>query len=158
MIKKIVSGGQAGVDQAALEAAVGNNIAVGGWCTIGEVEGGDDIAEKYSLQEFKNLSPNEKTKLNIRFSDGTLVIVPSWPMPEQIKDGTILTIATVTTLNRPCLIIDLSDKRDDVNKMVTWIKDNNIKILNIAGPREVSSPGIHDLAYKLLNKCFADLS
>lgn len=85
MIKKLVSGGQTGVDQAALSIASELGITIGGWCPKrGLDENGICILKKYpNLQEATTSSPDERTKLNIMDSDGTLIIVPSWPLPEK---------------------------------------------------------------------------
>lgn len=81
MIEKIISGGQTGVDQAALLVATKLDIEVGGWCPKGgSDENGHCILEQYSLmKEAKTTNPDERTRLNIEDSDGTLIIVPSIP-------------------------------------------------------------------------------
>ncbi|MBA2711683.1 MAG: putative molybdenum carrier protein [Tatlockia sp.] len=151
MIKKILSGGQTGVDQAALLIAQKTGITIGGWCPKGGCdENGKSILIKYSnLKETKTANPKERTKLNIHDSDGTLVIVPNWPL-EKIKDGTVLTIDHAKNLNKPCLIISLNDQKEADYLFIKWIEDNNIEILNIAGPRESNSPGIFKLSCELL--------
>jgi hypothetical protein len=79
MIEKIVSGGQTGVDQAALLIASELGIETGGWCPKGGLdENGDCILAKYAcMKETPTSEPDERTKLNIQDSDGTLIIVPS---------------------------------------------------------------------------------
>ena len=74
-----------------------------------------DILDKYStLREATTTNPDERTKLNIRDSDGTLIIVPTWPLPEKIKDGTKLTIEHAQELQKPHLIISLDKKEKAV--------------------------------------------
>ncbi|WP_419419760.1 putative molybdenum carrier protein [Legionella sp. D16C41] len=145
MIEKIVSGGQTGVDQAALNVSLELGIAIGGWCPKGGLdENGIYLLEKYpNLKETKTNNPDERTRLNVQDSDGTLIIVPSWPLPEKIKDGTRLTIKEFEEQSKPYLIIKLADQRFSVDDVKAWIKQNNIKILNIGGPRESNCPGIY---------------
>lgn len=158
MISKIVSGGQTGVDTAALDVAIEFKIPHGGWCPKGRFNEEGIISNKYTgLKEvvgpFKNERENysNRTELNIRDSDGTLVLVPQLPIPKNIKDGTLLTITK--TLNNPQLIIDLSLPDDkNIALMLRWIKHYKIKILNIGGPRESSWPGIYKTSLSFLKK------
>src|SRR5262245_15492232 len=104
MLEKIVSGGQTGVDRAALDVAIELNIEYAGWCPKGRLDENGRIPSKYkNLTEIDGAFTNEKenydtrTKKNIQDSDGTLVLVPSLPLPEGIKDGTLLTISAVSS-------------------------------------------------------------
>lgn len=97
MIEKIISGGQTGVDQAGLAAAVELGISIGGWCPLnGLDENNISILKKYPLKEITHLSfeesVKERTKRNIIDADGTLIIVSKLPLLHNIKDGTLLTI------------------------------------------------------------------
>ena len=150
---KIISGGQTGVDRAALDAAIALGIPHGGWCPKGRrAELETVIPEKYNLKETDSREFEERTKLNIRDSDGTLILVLETPI--KVTDGTILTIETVRESNKPYFIIDLS-KETEIEKLLTWINDNNIKILNVAGPRESQARGIYLSSFILLNKIFS---
>lgn len=158
MIEKIVSGGQTGVDQAALLMARELGIKVGGWCPKGGLdENGRCILEQYSsMKEARTTNPNERTKLNIEDSDGTLIIVPSIPLSEKIKDGTLLTIEYVKETKKPYLIISLNDPNSS-DPFKNWLSENDIKILNIAGPRESNSPGINQQSSELLREIIGNL-
>lgn len=147
----IISGGQTGADRAALDAAIELNIPYGGWCPKGRIDEKGIIPEKY-----RNLTPisgefqteqenyDTRTKPNIRDSDGTLILVPELPLPPKIKDGTLLTIKEVERQNKPHLTIDLSESMEKkINAIVSWVEKHHIQILNVAGPRETSSPGIY---------------
>ncbi|MDF1678850.1 MAG: putative molybdenum carrier protein [Legionellaceae bacterium] len=150
MIDKIVTGGQTGVDQAALEIASELNIPISGWCPKGGLdENGVCILERFALQETETDIPNERTKLNVRDSDGTLIIVPTLPLPGTITDGTGLTIQEAEE-TKPHLIIALDEKEEAIDTIRGWIDENNIRILNIGGPRESSSPGIYEKTCELL--------
>lgn len=150
MIKKIVSGGQTGVDRAALDTAIELNISHGGWCPKGRLaELGETIPETYELIETETADYSQRTKLNIRDSDGTLILVPE--ALGEVTDGTILTITEVERLNKSHYIIDISKDlaEDDI---IHWINDSNILILNIAGPRESQCPGIYLESKAILKK------
>lgn len=150
MIEQIISGGQTGVDRAALDVAMKLNILHGGWCPKGRLAELDTtIPKKYLLNETATSDFNERTKLNIRDSDGTLIFVPSLPLPKSINDGTALTEQEARTRNKPHLVIDLS-KEIDIQLIINWARIHEIKILNIAGPRESLSPGIYQKTFGVL--------
>jgi len=159
MIKKIVSGGQTGVDQAALDIAVEYDISIGGWCPRGGLdENGRNILEIHaSLIEATTSVPAERTKLNVRDSDATLIIVPSLPLPETIKDGTQLTIDEAIRLKKPHLIISLAEKEAAAETIFNWCTENNIHTLNIGGPRESSSSGIYEECCELFRELYVKL-
>lgn len=159
MIEKIVSGGQTGVDQAALLTATELGIEIGGWCPKGGLdENSVCILDTYpSLKEATTAIPEERTMLNIRDSDGTLIIVPTLPLPDKIKDGTQLTIDHAIELKRPHLIISLDKKENAADALREWIDENNIRVLNIGGPRESNSPGINKESSELFQEMFAVL-
>lgn len=164
-LKKIVSGGQRGSDTAALDVAIKLRIDHGGWCPRGRLredrngKGEEIIPDRYQLkcptdadsEEKESNIYNERTKLNIRDSDGTLIFVPMIPLPSAINDGTRLTIDEAKAKEKPYLIINLS-KEWDANSVVQWIDENNIQTLNVAGPRESRSPGIYNSSLKFLEK------
>ena len=156
MIKKIISGGQTGVDQAALYVAVEIGIPVGGWCPLGGFdENGTSMLNSYPLTDIKELSFEqsvvERTKRNIIDADGTLIIVPSLPLSPQITDGTLLTINYANTQEKPYLLIAINDEHA-IETIHTWLTIHNINSLNVAGPRESNSPGIYDKTCVLLKQ------
>lgn len=152
---KIISGGQTGVDRAALDAAISLNIPHGGWCPKGRLAELDaTIPEKYELKETDSSDYSVRTKLNIKGSDGTLILVPETPI--KITDGTLLTINEAIRTDKPHFIIDLS-KTVDIESIINWVKQNNINILNVAGPRESQAPGIYETSFVLFKKIFSRL-
>lgn len=155
MLLKVVSGGQTGVDRAALDVAIKLNIEHGGWCPKGRLaELGTTIPKYYLLKETFTSEFSERTKLNIRDSDGTLILVPSLPLT--VTDGTLLTIDEVQGKNKPFMIIDLSKPHDN-QQILNWVKENNINVLNIGGPRESQSPGIYEKGTTVLENLLAYL-
>jgi hypothetical protein len=155
LIEKIISGGQTGVDRAALDAAIEISIPHGGWCPKGRLaELGGIIPDKYLLKETESKKFSVRTKLNIEDSDGTLILVPQLPL--NVKDGTTLTIRYAKKKNKPLLLIDLSNPCA-FNVIKKWINDNNIKTLNIAGPRESKSPEIYAQSLKFIKQILYSL-
>jgi hypothetical protein len=167
MIEKIISGGQTGVDMAALDIAIMFGIPHGGWCPKGRIqEKGSTIPQEYKLTEITGNFKTEKenynarTKKNIETADGTLIFIPKIPLPSQIKDGTLLTIkeaeyqAKLLHKAKPLLINLSSDSSENIQIISNWIKKEKIKTLNIAGPRESTCPGIYQLTTQFLKNFF----
>jgi predicted Rossmann-fold nucleotide-binding protein len=144
---KIISGGQTGVDRAALDVALELGIECGGFCPKGRKSEDGVIPEKYPLTETTTDQYPERTELNVKTSDATLVLIDG-----EADRGTALTISLCKLLNKPCIVIDLS--KDEEHKLLEWIKENKINVLNIAGNRESFSLRIERKAYKFLRLFF----
>ena len=74
MIARLVSGGQTGVDRAALDVARELAIPSGGWCPKGRKAEDGKIDDSYPLVESPSASYSQRTRWNVRDSDGTLVL------------------------------------------------------------------------------------
>lgn len=147
---RIVSGGQAGVDRAALDAAMEAGVGCGGWCPRGRWAEDGPIPERYPLRERKSRNYASRTRANVRDSDGTLIVVRH---AGELAEGTLLTAETATRLGRPLLVIDLTGPAapDELAaRAAAWIAEEGIAVLNVAGPRESKSPGIHAAARALI--------
>jgi len=105
------------------------------------------IPERYPLTEGTLADPAERTELNVRDSDATLVL---WS--GEGTDGTVLTIECARRYNRPLLIMDPA--RFDAECFREWVAAHAPRVLNIAGPRESSTPGIYRAAHRLLMELF----
>ena len=136
-LRKIISGGQTGVDRAALDTAMKKNFPVGGWCPKGRKAEDGPISLRYPLKETTSDKYQVRTELNVKDSDGTLIICKSAP-----SGGTALTIKKAREHGKALLVIDLQ-KQPASEQVCQWILDNDINTLNIAGPRESQSPGIY---------------
>jgi len=145
---KIISGGQTGVDRAALDFALTHGIHCGGYCPKGRKSEDGTIPEKYPLTETQSDNYPERTELNVKTGDGTLILIAGDP-----DRGTQLTIDLCKRYNKPCLVIDLNDEKDRVD-IKLWIEKNKIGTMNIAGNRESISPGIQEKAYRFLLMIF----
>jgi hypothetical protein len=149
---KIVSGGQTGVDRAALDAGLAAGVPVRGWCPKGRLAEDGTIPPRYPLEESDTAEYEERTELNVRDSDATLIITKGNP-----TGGTAYTIDMAAKWERPCMVVDLAD-RTDIAEIVRWLEAVGVTTLNVAGPRESSMPGIHDRAYVLLAELLSTLN
>ena len=144
VIEKIVSGGQTGVDRAALDAAMQLGIPVGGWCPRGRRAEDGRISDDYPLMETAAANYSDRTERNVRDSDGTLIISGG-----PLTGGTALTRSLAVRLGKPVFVIDLrNDPSPDVSD--EWLAEHQIKTLNVAGPRESQQPGIYDRVVQFL--------
>ncbi len=161
-VRRVVSGGQTGVDQAALRAAMALGIEIGGWCPPGRVCEGGTIPEELPLvptpEERSVHAPDIprslRTEWNVSDSDGTLVIRPS---VERAPDpGTSFTEEWAARLGRPCLVVRVgihdggAEDEECIGAVRQWLRLEEIDILNIAGPSESAVPGIGEYAYALM--------
>jgi hypothetical protein len=148
-ILKVVSGGQTGVDRAALDVALELGIPCGGWCPKGRRAEDGAIAPSYPLSETSSSAYPERTARNIRDSDGTLVLTRGVP-----DGGTALTVKLANRYRRPLLSIDL-EQPSGPDQVASWAERQGVEVLNVAGPRESSCPGITDEAGGFLRRALA---
>jgi hypothetical protein len=143
---KIVSGGQTGVDRAALDVALELGFPCGGWCPKCRKAEDGIIPERYPLSETQSDDYSQRTEWNVRDSDGTLILCEG-----RLFGGTQFTKEVAERLRKPFLIVSPRAEEEAAN-LTIWIEHNAIRILNVAGPRESSFPGIYQIAYKFLHR------
>ncbi len=157
-LQKIISGGQTGVDLAALDAGRAAGLLVGGWCPPGRHNEAGTIPPDYPLVETpEETSPDAthiprslRTEWNVRDSDATLIILPDLPEPDP---GTAWTFICAEKYGKPVLVTDpYAD--DALNHMLAWLTIQPVQTLNIAGPPESSVPGFYNATFILLRKLF----
>lgn len=139
----IVSGGQTGVDRAALDAALEYGVEIEGWCPRGRLAEDGVLPLRYPLNETKSSDYSERTRLNVRDSDGTMILSRG-----KVLGGSLLTQKAAIELRRPLLIADPA--RENVRNVLEWINSNGIRRLNVAGPRESEAPGIYVQAARFI--------
>lgn len=143
-VRRIVSGGQTGVDQAALDAAIELNIPHGGWCPRGRLCETGRIPSKYRLEELPSPDYAVRTQQNVIDSDGTLILYQG-----RLQGGTALTYRMAQKFQKPVMRVRLGTKVD-FEGIVKWLSENKIRILNVAGPRGSSHPELHRIAKDFL--------
>ncbi len=149
MTLKIVSGGQTGVDRAALDVALEAGVPCGGWCPRGRGSEDGPIPSRYPLRETPDASPEQRTAWNVRDSDGTLVLARG-----RLRGGTRRTVEGARALGRPLRVVDLS-AGPEVGATRAWLRAEGIQVLNVAGPRESEEPGITEAARPFLQALLA---
>ncbi len=148
MFGKIISGGQTGVDRAALDAALKHGIECGGWCPAGRLDEFGKIPAGYPVTELQQGSFADRTMRNVKDSDGTLVVFSGEP-----RGGTRFTLECCKQLQRPHRIIDASrvSAEDAAQAVVDFVRGNNIALLNVAGPRRSEWPEGYEYAFRALD-------
>lgn len=146
---KIISGGQSGVDRAALDFALTNDIKCGGFCPKGRLAEDGRIDEKYPLTETLSTLYQERTRLNVEQGDAMLVIYE-----KTLGRGTQLAIDIAKKSGKAILLAKLPSNKTLIDETILWLKKTKPLKLNIAGPRESSSKGIYIKAFAFLNEIF----
>jgi predicted Rossmann-fold nucleotide-binding protein len=139
-LERIVSGGQTGADQAALDVAMELGIPHGGWVPKGRKTESGPLPGKYLLKEMPTDSYPKRTEQNVIDSDGTLIISHG-----ALSEGSDYTRMMAAKHGKPWIHIDADKQSVDVavEMIRTWISGNDIETLNVAGPPASKDPRIH---------------
>lgn len=163
-LTKIISGGQTGVDRAALDAAIEHRIEVGGWCPRDRRSEDGSIPSRYPLKETAARSYAVRTERNVLESDGTLILVLN-----EISSGTKLTVDAARAHGKPLkiehlsgpvrlgLLTDENSVVEQADSVVEWIRSHKIRVLNVAGPRGSSSKEVYPKARAFMTLVFERL-
>jgi hypothetical protein len=149
---KIVSGGQTGVDRAALDAAMAAGLDTGGWCPRDRLALDGRISDRYPLRETPSSRYAQRTEWNVRDADATLILTRG-----ELSGGTKLTAELAARYGRPLLIIDFLAV-PGFPEVMRWLEEHAVGILNVAGPREEGAPGIQGQAGGFLGCLFRERS
>jgi len=150
-LQKIVSGGQTGVDRAALDAALAHEVPVDGWCPKGRRAEDGPIPDRYPLRETASEKYAQRTAWNVRDSDGTLIIAP-----KPLSGGTALTQKEAEKRGKPVLHVRPADAVP-VPMIQAWGQVNVVQVLNVAGPRASEVDGIYEAARDILDALLTTL-
>ena len=144
---KIISGGQTGVDRAALDFAIRQGFAHGGWCPRGRLAEDGAIPPIYRLCETDSAEYDERTEKNVLDSDATLIVARA----KELSGGTAFTRTCAEQRRRPLLLVC---ERDGLSPgaaaLSKFLKQNQVRTLNVAGPRESQAPGLGKFVRELL--------
>ncbi len=139
------------MDRAALDVALALGMSCGGWCPRGRKALDGPIPDRYPLREAESSDYNLRTRLNARDSDATLVLNCG-----RLSGGTAYTVKVARELGRPCLVVSL-DEATELSPVLDWLEQNQVHVLNVAGPRESKCPGIHEKARAFLEQLLPQL-
>ena len=150
----IRTGGQTGVDRAALDFARKHNISVVGWCPKNgwteDMTYSPGIRLLYpELKETPEEDVFQRTKWNVRDSHATLIIRPKG---SKLSKGTNLTEQTAKEYKRPYLEVN---SEEDIEKIIEWLNTLGEELtINIGGPRESECPEAYQITTNILEKVF----
>jgi len=156
---QLISGGQSGVDRAALDVALARGIAYGGWCPQGgwaeDFPDPPGLLAKYpNLRETPLADPAQRTEWNVRDADACLIIVDSAGLG--VSAGTMLARDLAHRYRKPLYVAAL-DGADVLKHASLWLRvqqsrhGSGLK-LAIGGPRESEAPGLYQRALAFLRE------
>lgn len=145
-LQRIVSGGQTGADRAALDAAIDNGFATGGFCPKRRLAEDEIIPDRYPLTELPG-GYRSRTRRNIQESDGTVVFYKS-----SLSGGTELTVALCLKEKKPLKLLDIAVIEPEIASAMLreFCEERGINILNVAGPRASKVPEIYVFVYEVI--------
>jgi hypothetical protein len=154
---KIISGGQTGVDRAALDVAIERGIDWGGWCPKGgwaeDMPHPPGLLTKYTkLKETPQANPLQRTEWNVRDSDAALIITDTKGLSVSI--GTSRAHRWIHQHGKPELVVNASGTKACAH-VAAWLDVQRKRFgphmtLSIGGPRESEAPGIYARATHLI--------
>ena len=150
MLRKVISGAQAGADRAGLDFAIEAGLEHGGFVPRGRKAEDGRIDDRYQLVELPSASYPTRTKRNVRESDGTAI----FSLAPQLSGGSALTLAYARSVKKPVIHLHASDEGgvDPAAQLKDFITSNRVGMLNVAGPRESKVPGVYDFTLAVLRR------
>lgn len=147
-----MSGGQTGVDRAALDAALAAGAPCGGWCPEGRLDENGVIPKRYPLSELPGGDFAARTLKNVQDSDGTAIIFFGQP-----EGGTAQTRLYCRTEKKPHLLLNALElsPRQAAERLHPFIQHHHIRRLNVAGPRASKEPRAYRFARATLRNLLA---
>ena len=154
----ILSGGQTGVDRAALDAAITAGLLYGGWCP--KDGWAEDLPQPPGLlaiypqlQPTPQADPMQRTEWNVRDANRLMVLIDRAGL--LVSKGSEAARDLAATMGKPHIVLDL-DAADALPPARAFLgAGQNANVLCIAGPRESEAPGIYAKARKFLHDLFA---
>jgi hypothetical protein len=151
----IRSGGQTGVDRAALDAAIAAGLSYTGWCPKGGWA--EDLPHPPGLlAAYPNLRPTpladpaQRTEWNVRDAARLMVLVDRAGL--QISNGSKAALDFAVKLGKPYIVLDL-DAGDALESARSFVGEGQGELfLCVAGPRESEATGIYAKAHRFLRE------
>ncbi len=149
---RIVSGGQTGVDRAALDAALAAGAPCGGWCPGGRLAEDGPIDARYPLTEIPGAGYIERTRANVADSDGTVILYGG-----PLEGGSLQTQRFCLDLGKPCLTIarETFSETQAAAEIAHFVANHHVRTLNVAGPRASKQPQIYAYARAVVAQLLA---
>lgn len=144
-MQKIISGAQTGADRGGLDAALALGIAHGGFVPRGRRAEDGCVPSHYDVQELATQGYLDRTRRNVEEADGTVVFTRG-----ALRSGSLRTVQFAEQLRKPCLHVNLAAEKDPTALVHDWLVANNIGVLNVAGSRLSTAPGIDGQVRQLL--------
>ncbi len=144
-VEKIVSGGQTGVDRAALDWALARGVPCGGWCPKGRRAEDGPIDPRYPLIETPSADYAQRTEWNVRDADATVI----FSLAPVLSGGSKLTQELAERLGKPCL--HLHPGVDAPSLLASFVRRHRVRVLNVAGPRASNEPGVYRYVQEVLD-------
>jgi len=155
-LRRIVSGGQTGVDRGALDAALAAGLESGGWAPGDRSAEDGIIPDRYPLMLLPEGGYRQRTRLNVVDSDGTAILYD-----ESLTEGSRLTRNLCALLNRPYILINarkMPDASEAAAEVLKFIERSEIHVLNVAGPRASGWPGGYHFAVDVIGGVISGLA
>lgn len=148
-LRKIVSGGQTGVDRGALDAALAAGFPCGGWCPEGRLAEDGPLPSRYPLEALPGADYRARTARNVADSDATVILHFG-----SLKGGTRHTYDDCRAAGKPCLCIDgeSTSPADAAIALAAFIDRYDVATLNVAGPRASEAPVAHEFTRETLDR------
>jgi hypothetical protein len=155
VLKKIISGGQTGVDRAALDAALKYGTECSGWCPAGRLDEFGKIPERYPLKELESGGFAERTLKNVKDSDGSVIFHAAG-----LRGGTKETLTFCLKEKRPHLLIDATKMsvEEAADAIGSFVREKKVTILNLAGPRQSEWPEGYEYAFSVLERFLSSMN
>jgi hypothetical protein len=151
-LTEVISGGQTGADQGGLLAARDLVIPTGGTAPQGWLtENGpkEALLRSFGLVECTESGYTARTHKNVLHADGTLLV------GQYRSGGSALTARIAREADKPLFHLAYVPNigivpNERMEEFRYWLDRYNIHILNVAGNRESSNPGIQELTRSFL--------
>jgi hypothetical protein len=167
-LSKIISGGQTGVDRGALDAALVAGFECGGWCPSNRAAEDGVIPDRYPLTHLPgtigtSMDPTARqiaeqyrarTLKNVQVSDGTVILFSG-----SLSSGTLLTQKVCVREKKPFIAVDAKTmtKLRAADAVEHFVEENQIQVLNVAGPRLSGWPQGYTFALAVIGAVISNL-
>ena len=154
-LTKVISGGQCGVDKAALVTARACGLVTGGTAPRGWRThfGSDPSLSEFGLREHFSPAYPPRTEKNVIDSDATLVIGSDMSSP-----GVSLTMRMCRIAKKPFITITpMQFGLSWIDGIADFIEQYQVETLNVAGNRDKSGSFHADITHEILKATFDEL-